>query len=885
MMRVREAGAVNGARRGLASSLAGGPFVGRAVRWYARGGIGGARLDYRILGSLEVCRDGLDVALAGERQRVLLAMLLLHPNEVVSADAMIDAVWGERPPPSALNAVHVAVSQLRRALGVNGEARSDGLLATRGRGYVLRVERGELDVDRFRGLLEQGREELAAGDPKRAAATLRSALAVWRGAPLADFVYEPFAQPAIAELDELRLAALEERFEADLALGAPSELVGELAAAVGRNPLRERLRAQLMLALYRCGRQAEALDLYQEFRRTLSEELGLEPGPGLRQLELAILERDPALDLPAGAAASQPPASGSRTPHAEAARGDRRRLIMILAAAILLTVVLSIVGIASTGGAQQLSSGSWVGEFNPGRDEFAYTTSGLGTSPSALAASDGWAWVAGDDPGTVSVANALACTCQTVPVGGAPSGIALTADDVWVTDASGARVLRIDGSRVAQTIPVGRAPTAVAVGDGSVWVANSGDGTLSRIDATTPSERATIPVGGSPAGVAVGAGSVWVSDRADGRVVRIDSQTDAVTGSVTVGTGPTAVAVGFGSIWVTDSLDGTVSRIDAATNAVDATIPVGDGAGAIAIAPDSVWVASQYAGTLSQISPTSNTVVRTIKVASRLTGLAFDSGMLWVGAQPALTPHRGGTLTVLSQQWVDTFDPALTHSAGGALDLTNDGLTAYERVGSRSTHLVPDLAVSLPTATDGGTTYTFQLRPGIHYSNGEPVLPEDFRRAVERDLILRPNAADNRPFANVVGAAACAANPSHCDLSRGVVTDDIIDAVTFHLVAPDPHFLTQLTLPDAFAVPAGTPNRDIGLHPLPATGPYMWASVTNNEATLVRNPYFHEWSRAARPDGYPNRIVFRRTATEPAERGNYQYSFRHDMLWDQHWVR
>jgi YVTN family beta-propeller protein len=843
-------------------------------------------LDYRILGSLEVCRDGMDVALAGERQRVLLAILLLHANEVVSADAIIDALWGERPPPSALNAVHVSVSRLRRAVWVDGEARSDGVLATRGRGYVLRVEHGELDVDRFRGLLEQGREELAAGDPTRAAGTLRSALAIWRGRPLADFVYEPFAQPAIAELEELRLAALEERFEADLALGAPRELVGELSAAVGHNPLRERLRAQLMLALYRCGRQAEALDLYQEFRRTLSAELGLEPGPGLRQLELAILERDAALDLPADAAASQPPAPGSTTPHAKTAGRDRRRLILTIGGSLLLTLVLAVVGMVSKGGATRLIPSNSIAAIDPSSAGITDVEQ-LGTVPSAIAAGDRTVWVANYDAGTVSAFNTASCTCQTIATGGTPSAIALGAGAVWVTDASSAKVLRINPTTdgIVKTYQVGRAPTAVAVGDGSVWVANSGDGTLSRIQATTPTGTATIPLGGSPSGVAVGADAVWVSDRADRRVLRIDPQTDGVT-SVNVGTGPTAVAVGFGSIWVTNSLDGTVSKINPTTSAVDATIPVGDGAAAIAIAPDSVWVASQYAGTISKIDPTSDTVLSTFKVAHRVAGLAFSGGRLWAGSQPAPEPHRGGTLTVLSRIWIDTFDPAVTHSAHEALDLTNDGLIAYERVGgSGSMQLVPDLAVSLPTPTDGGTTYTFQLRPGIHYSNGEPVRPEDFRRALERELILGATGADSRPFANVLGGRACAANPSHCDLSRGVVTDDIVDLVTFHLVAPDPGFLARLTLTDASAVPAGTPNRDIGLHPLPATGPYMWASVTNNQATLVRNPYFHEWSRAARPDGYPDRIVFRRNATQTGELGNYQYSFQQDMLWDQRWVR
>jgi peptide/nickel transport system substrate-binding protein len=179
--------------------------------------------------------------------------------------------------------------------------------------------------------------------------------------------------------------------------------------------------------------------------------------------------------------------------------------------------------------------------------------------------------------------------------------------------------------------------------------------------------------------------------------------------------------------------------------------------------------------------------------------------------------------------------------------------------------VVPDLAVSLPSPTDGGTTYTFQLRRGIHYSNGELVRPEDFRRALERDLILGPSPGYGNPFADVVGGAACAARPSHCDLSSGVVTDDATNSVTFHLIAPNPEFLARLTLVDAIAVPAGTPEHDIGLHPLPATGPYEWSRVASSWGIAVRNPYFHEWSHAARPDGYPDRITFRHVDSDWAE--------------------
>src|SRR5512146_1935722 len=212
-------------------------------------------IEFHILGPLEVCDRGQPLELGAGKQRALLALLLLHAGEVVSSDRLIDALWEEPPPASALNSVHVYVSQLRKALG-------NGLLQTRRHGYLLALEPEQLDLGRFERLLGEGRALLAEGEAARAAKTLRAALALWRGQPLSDFSSEPFAQGEIVRLEELHLAALEERIEADLALGRQAELVSELEALVREHPLRERPRAQLMLALYRSGRQAEALAAY-----------------------------------------------------------------------------------------------------------------------------------------------------------------------------------------------------------------------------------------------------------------------------------------------------------------------------------------------------------------------------------------------------------------------------------------------------------------------------------------------------------------------------------------------------------------------------------------------------------------------------------------------
>jgi DNA-binding SARP family transcriptional activator len=246
-------------------------------------------MDFRLLGPLEVVERDRPLALGGVKQRSLLAILLLQANALVSTDRLIDQMWGATPPATCAKSVQVYVSRLRKQLG-------NRRLVTHAPGYMLHVEPSELDLARFEQLADEARRT----DPQRAARKLRDALALWRGSPLADLAYEPFAQTEIARLEELRMAVLEQRIDADLAVGRDAELVGELEALIVRNPLRERLRSQLMLALYRSARQAEALDAYRVTRRELSEELGLEPSEELKRLEQAILRQDPALDLADG---------------------------------------------------------------------------------------------------------------------------------------------------------------------------------------------------------------------------------------------------------------------------------------------------------------------------------------------------------------------------------------------------------------------------------------------------------------------------------------------------------------------------------------------------------------------------------------------------------
>ncbi len=275
-------------------------------------------MEFRILGPLEVWDEGREVSLGGPKRRALLAVLLLHPNEVVSADRLIDELWGEDSPERAAAALRVNVSRLRKAL-------PQDVLTTRSPGYVIRVEPDQLDLARFERLVDEGRSLRARGLTAEASERLRDALSLWRGPALTDFAYESFAQAAIPRLGEIRLAAVELRIDADLALGRHDELVGELEALVTEHPLRERLRGYLMAALYRSGRQAEALDAYQDARRVLLDEFGIDPNPALQELERAILRQDPSLDVRSAGTRRSPGGRGAVDPRRHHARGARRR--------------------------------------------------------------------------------------------------------------------------------------------------------------------------------------------------------------------------------------------------------------------------------------------------------------------------------------------------------------------------------------------------------------------------------------------------------------------------------------------------------------------------------------------------------------------------------
>ncbi len=811
---------------------------------------------FRLLGPLEVWADGAPLRLGGDRQRALLALLLLHANEVVPSDRLIEQLFGLNAPETAANALQVAVSRLRRLLG-------DGVLVTRPRGYLLQVEPGQLDTAVFDQLLAAGRDALADGDPSIAAARLREGLALWRGPPLADLASLEVMQPDIRRLEELHLAALMDRVDADLALGQGAPLVPELEELVDANPYQERLRGQLMLALYRSGRQADALDAYRRTRELLRDELGLQPGTALQQLEREILNHDPALDpstngAPTATAASTgepaPTPAGSPT-----GRRGRRRWIVAAGAALLL-IAAAVLAFTQTRGSKHGLPGvgaDSIGVIDPHGDRITAQLP-LGARPVGIATANGVLWVSASN-GTLTRAEPdRLAGYTTIPLGGNPGAVAVGAGAVWVADQDTGMVSRIDlHTRLpVDKIRVGNGPSAATFCAGSVWVVNQTDATVVPIDPKTDQPGRPIPVGSAPSGIACSGRSVWVADAQEGTVRKIDPVTRQTIGSATVGGGPAAITTGLGAVWVGSSQDRTVWRINPATGKVTATISAGQSVDALAIHDGSIWAGNAASGTIARIDPASQKVVGRVHVGSSPTSLVAAGNRLVVSTVASPASHRGGTLVTAGDDGVPvTLDPATWWSPLGwsLMSITNDGLVTFRRAaGAAGLVVVPDLAGSLPVVSRGGTVQTFVLRRGMRYSGGRPVRASDVRASIERLWRMKAPVTS----LGLVGESACAARPRRCDLSRGILTDDRARTVSFHLDRPNPFFLNVLATPNFSVLPSGTPPRDG--HRLPATGPYRIVSYKpGRQVVLERNPGFRVWSAAAQPAGFPDRIVAR----------------------------
>jgi YVTN family beta-propeller protein len=797
---------------------------------------------FRILGRLDALVDGRPIDLPSRRERALLGTLLLYIGEAVSVETLIDSVWGEAAPVSARHMVHEYVSRLRGALG---EA---SVIATRSPGYVVERDVCDLDAVRFAELLGTARAAVAADELDQALTAFEEALGLWRGDALSDVALEADARLAAARLDDERRTARSERVDLALTLGRHHALIPDLHRAVAAEPHDEHVLRQLMLALYRDGRQADALARYREGRQTLVEQFGIEPGAELRALEQAILRHDPVL---------MPPPTSETFAENGGARGDsapraaRRR--MGLAAVAVVVVIAGVATVAAV---------------------------------AARKAPHTAAPVRGDAVAVVDAASAR--LLSSVPVGSPPGAIAFGGGSVWVSFPDSRSVSRIspDSTRVAASIPLGVAAQSIAVAGTSLWTVGSGPtdpyltlerinptfgsvsrarrlpvvvlgdtgslsgrgetllvaprtGLLTRVDTRSGRTVGQLDPNAAPAAAALGFGNSWLAYREANLVVRVDSS-GAIT-QIPVGRGPSAIAVGKRAVWVANALDGTVKSIDPATSAVITTIAVGSSPTAIATDGDSVWVANGGDGNLVRIDERTNRVTAKVEVGGSPQALAVGGGKVWASVQtPAPAQPSGGTAVVGVPSYVTALDPAVRFDIGSqVVYATCATLLNYpDEPGAGGLRLVPDAARALPTVSKDGRSYTFLVRTGMRFSppSNQPVTAHTFKHTIERSVDPRMKAPPGQMFLrDVVGAAAYMAGKTRH--IAGVEAHG--DRLTIHLTARAPDLPARLAISLFCAVPADTPNRPI-FGALPSAGPYYVASATRGRSfVLLRNPNYH----------------------------------------------
>ena len=825
-------------------------------------------LEFRILGPLEVVEGDRILPLGGEKQRAALAMLLLHRNVVVSRDRLIEGIWGDAPPVSAGPTLDTLLSRLRKVLPTEG---SGSRLVTRPPGYLLRVEDGELDLQRFEVLLDRARSALASEDRWTSGEHLREALSLFRGTSLEDLAHAPFAQAEVGRLEEMRLGALELRLDVDLESGRYPEVVGELESLVARYPFRERFWAQLMLALYRSGRQGDALMAFDRARRTLSEELGVDPGQPLQQLQRRILQQDPSLEPARATSGVGTPTGGLRpgssappdadpssipmarpsvipTPSAPAARvvsGRRRwppRARTAAIAAASLTVLAVLVAVLPR--ADRTEGGESPATFRPGVVLLDLTTGKergfIPPSDLAVAAypifADGHFWVNDWDPNAyVEIdpregkilkhldppardPNVLADFATLTP-------FAVDGNTLWVTAADDLVKMDIELSQEVgrfrlDDIVKGESGVAegVAVGAGSVWVSRDvGRGQIVRLDPATGRVEHVWDEMTPSINLAFGDGSLWAADERG--IARIDPDTNLVIKANDIG-GNQMVAAGGGFGWTSDDAKGVVYKVDSGGRLV-ATYDTGLGATFMAYTDGVLWVGNQDEGTVTGIDAVTGTFT-THRFGHPVATIAAGDGVLlaYLGAGRSVEDHIDALTGKVARffahegQLGQGDEPALNTDPGAyqiAFATCAKLLNYPDQPAPEGWQLQPEIAAAMPTVSPDGRTYTFTVRSGYRFSPpfDESVTAETFRFSIER--ALSPGLAQDPPgphfIRDIEGEQAF--RLGEAEHISGLRAKG--DALSITLVRPSPDFLHRLALPFFCPVPVGTPFGPHGL--------------------------------------------------------------------------
>jgi DNA-binding SARP family transcriptional activator len=801
-------------------------------------------MEFRVLGPVDVLDQGASAGMAGGKQRLLLALLLANRGRPMSRDALVDALWPDRPPGEAAHALDLQISRMRKVIGAQSLATLDGA-------YQLNLEDSTVDADRFAALVTE-----AQGRPHaQSVELLREALALWRGPAFGELATDERLRGHAQALDDKHSQALEARFGAELELGRHAAIVGDLQEFADSHPLRERPQELLMLALYRCGRQADALRVYDDLRRRLATELGIDPGHSIKTTHEAIVRQEPSLGAPAG----EMPVTAERS-------RPWRAISMLAAAAFAVAAAIVFGGLVDRDheGIAPISSDVVDVPVQPESLAFIDVRRGLvvesipidreiPNGEAAFAAGRDADWIATGSGSLLQIDPDQHRIRRSTSLGFPAGGIAVGLGSVWVVAKERSLLVRVEPvyGAVEQQYPLptkgAKRPdflSSVAVAAGSIWIAQ-GEERVLRVD---PRSGRTLAIIKAPGAAALTGNdeAVWVSGGNTGVLYKIDPIANAVVRRVTLDPYLCCVAVGGGYVW---AMNYRVWKLSSAGHVVSSIAIDGDGAN-LHWSAGALWVAEGVSGQETRIEAKDDSV-RTLRTGglALYTSVRGDVATVLVGqAPPDLLAGVEGPVArlELTQDWLQPDDPALASRPGlplwrdQVLDATCAGLVALRRAPPPlGWTVVPEVA-ERPTSADG-QTWVFRIRPGFRFSppSHAAVTAASMRDTIQRALSPAMGSSTNAPslLSDLAGLDAFRSGRARNITGLSARGDKLV----LRLRAPARDLPLRMTSHAFCAVPSRTPPSAAAFvsTPIPSAGPFYVAEhFGGNAAVLVRNPNY-----------------------------------------------